>query len=188
FLNYERDEGKDSNETVKKSMKFSKLPRYLCLSLARFFYKKEDAISAKILKTVEFPFELDLYEHCHTDLQEKIIPFRRQINDIRNNPDKKYDISKGINEGESNSATYELKSIITHKGRSNDVGHYIAWVQPPNQRNLGPKATWFKMDDIDVSKVESKQISSLKGGADADIAYVLFYESREYCMPKQNQV
>lgn len=31
--------------------------------------------------------------------------------------------------GSSNSGYYELRAVLTHKGRSSDSGHYVAWVK-----------------------------------------------------------
>jgi ubiquitin carboxyl-terminal hydrolase 14 len=37
--------------------------------------------------------------------------------------------SFGEDPGSNNSGLYELKAVITHKGRSSNSGHYVAWVR-----------------------------------------------------------
>lgn len=41
---------------------------------------------------------------------------------------------------------YELVSILTHKGRSADSGHYVAWVKQDDGR-------WVLFDDSDLRSV-----------------------------------
>jgi uncharacterized UBP type Zn finger protein len=65
---------------------------------------------------------------------------------------------------------YELHSIVTHKGRSADSGHYIGWTrQGPGSRY------WWKFDDDVVTEVDSEEIMRLKGGGDKDMTYLVFY-------------
>ena len=63
---------------TKKSL-FSRLPRYLAINFIRFQWKAADKVHAKILKRVEFPFELDLFQFCTKDLQQKMQPARDNL-------------------------------------------------------------------------------------------------------------
>ncbi|PIO73841.1 hypothetical protein TELCIR_04172 [Teladorsagia circumcincta] len=74
-------------------------------------------------------------------------------------------------EGSNNSGFYELKAVITHKGRSSNSGHYVAWVR------LG-EDDWAMCDDDHVSPVTSDQVLRLSGGGDWHCAYVLLYGPR----------
>ena len=40
--------------------------------------------------------------------------------------------------GSNNSGYYELKAVLTHKGRSSNSGHYVAWVK--NEKKQGMHA------------------------------------------------
>jgi hypothetical protein len=40
-----------------------------------------------------------------------------------------YPVSFENDPGSSNSGYYELRAVLTHKGRSSDSGHYVAWVK-----------------------------------------------------------
>ena len=65
---------------------------------------------------------------------------------------------------------YELFGIVTHKGRSADSGHYIAWV-----RSSKDPEVWLKFDDDVVTEVTYAEIQGLKGSADWHTAYLNFY-------------
>ncbi|KAG3182954.1 Ubiquitin carboxyl-terminal hydrolase 6 [Phytophthora cactorum] len=66
---------------------------------------------------------------------------------------------------------YELFAILTHKGRSADSGHYMAWV-----RHEGDD--WYCYDDDDVSPCKTEDIMKLKGGGDWHMAYLAFYRAK----------
>lgn len=66
--------------------------------------------------------------------------------------------------------SYELHSLVTHKGRSADSGHYIGWTRQGEGSNM-----WWKFDDDKVSEVSTDDIFKLKGGGDWDMAYLAFY-------------
>eukprot|EP00607_Mallomonas_marina_P006421 CAMPEP_0182428190 /NCGR_PEP_ID=MMETSP1167-20130531/21376_1 /TAXON_ID=2988 /ORGANISM="Mallomonas Sp, Strain CCMP3275" /LENGTH=535 /DNA_ID=CAMNT_0024610931 /DNA_START=66 /DNA_END=1670 /DNA_ORIENTATION=+ len=57
--------------------------------------------------------------------------------------------------------SYELAGVVTHKGRSADSGHYIAWV-----RQQPGSEYWWKYDDEQVSEVQTQEILNLRGGGD----------------------
>lgn len=72
--------------------------------------------------------------------------------------------------GSNNSGFYELRAVLTHKGRSSASGHYVAWIKKEEQ--------WFKCDDDLVEPVDSEEIMRLSGGGDWHCAYVLLYGPR----------
>lgn len=47
---------------------------------------------------------------------------------------------------------YELTAVLTHKGRSADSGHYVAWVKQPDGK-------WIQFDDdkVNLEKQSPKQ-------------------------------
>lgn len=65
---------------------------------------------------------------------------------------------------------YELCAVISHKGRSADGGHYIAWILKAG--------TWLVVDDHNVAAVSEEDVRRLRGVGEAHIAYVLLYRSR----------
>lgn len=72
--------------------------------------------------------------------------------------------------GSNNSGFYELKAVLTHKGRSSASGHYVAWIKKETQ--------WFKCDDDYVEPVSDEEILKLSGGGDWHCAYVCLYGPR----------
>ena len=49
----------------------------------------------------------------------------------------------GDDSGSNNSGWYNLKGVLTHKGRSIDAGHYIGWTKQGDN--------WVKFDDDKVN-------------------------------------
>jgi len=74
---------------------------------------------------------------------------------------------------ESQTGMYELTAVLSHKGRSADGGHYVAWIKEKKTKK------WMKFDDDIVSVVSEDEIKKLsgKGGADYFIAYLCVYSA-----------
>ena len=70
-------------------------------------------------------------------------------------------------------ANYQLVSVITHKGRSTDSGHYVAWCQDKGEK-------WLKFDDDEVTQKTIEDILFLKGGGDWHMAYYLLYRKLQF--------
>lgn len=69
---------------------------------------------------------------------------------------------------------YELHSMVTHKGRSADGGHYIGWVR----QEVGSDK-WWKFNDDVVTEVDQSEIMLLHGGGDRDMAYLTFFRYKD---------
>ncbi|CAL1269093.1 unnamed protein product [Larinioides sclopetarius] len=182
--------GRDAQ--FKKVSKISRLPTYLTIQMVRFFFKEKESINAKILKDVKFSLDLDMFELCTEELQAKLTPMREKFKIIEDKkveeaqkaklvpqePPQKSDKKKKAypywfedDIGSNNSGYYELKAVLTHKGRSSSSGHYVAWIRrKPDE--------WFKCDDDTVSMVTSEEILKLSGGGDWHCAYLLLYGPR----------
>lgn len=176
----------------KKTSVISRLPAYLTIQFVRFFYKEKGGVNAKILKEIKFPLQLDVFELCSDELQQKLIPMRSKFKELE---DHKLDVAQKLNlqhpdvankppkvtkqepfsfpddPGSNNSGYYSLQAVLTHKGRSTSSGHYVAWI-----RRKGDE--WFKCDDDKVSVVTTEEILKLSGGGDWHTAYVLLYGPR----------
>jgi len=74
---------------------------------------------------------------------------------------------------------YELHSLVTHKGRSADSGHYIGWARQSSGSNL-----WWKYDDDKVSETNTEEILKLRGGGDREMAYLTFYRAKDTSLEK----
>ena len=73
---------------------------------------------------------------------------------------------------ENDTALYELKAVVTHKGRDADGGHYVAWCKD--------EQGWVKFDDDKVSRVTEDEIMKLtgSGGSDWHMAYICLYGAK----------
>jgi len=65
---------------------------------------------------------------------------------------------------------YDLKAIVTHKGRALSSGHYMGYAKDEKH------GCWVKFDDDDVYEVPKEEIMKLNGGGDWDMAYLCIYK------------
>ncbi|XP_076249196.1 ubiquitin specific protease 14 isoform X2 [Calliopsis andreniformis] len=176
--------GRDAIYT--KTSEISRLPAYLTIQFVRFYYKEKEGINAKILKDVKFPYEFDAFGLCSSELQNELTPMRKKFkehkdNDVLSQPDSvKGDPVKKESKvkqepfwfpndlGSNNSGYYTLQAVLTHRGRSSNSGHYVAWVRQKDY-------TWLKCDDETVTPVTIEEVMKLSGGGDWHCAYVLLY-------------
>ncbi|XP_073140285.1 ubiquitin carboxyl-terminal hydrolase 6 [Henckelia pumila] len=66
---------------------------------------------------------------------------------------------------------YDLVAVLTHKGRSADSGHYVAWVKQENGK-------WIQFDDDNPIPQREEDIVRLSGGGDWHMAYICMYKAR----------
>ncbi|ESR39715.1 ubiquitin carboxyl-terminal hydrolase 6 [Citrus sinensis] len=188
------------------------LPRYLTIQFVRFFWKRESNQKAKILRKVDYPLELDVYDFCSDDLRKKLDAPRQKLRDEEG---KKLGLKKGGEKssnskdndvkmteaegsasngsGESSVASsqdgvttdtdkethltgiYDLVAVLTHKGRSADSGHYVAWVKQESGK-------WIEYDDDNPLPQREEDITKLSGGGDWHMAYICMYKARSISM------
>lgn len=61
--------------------------------------------------------------------------------------------------------------MVTHKGRTADSGHYVAWVKQPSD------GSWVCFDDDKLSVRTEEEVLQLSGGGDWHMAYLLVYRA-----------
>ncbi|KAJ6963711.1 ubiquitin carboxyl-terminal hydrolase 7-like isoform X1 [Populus alba x Populus x berolinensis] len=66
---------------------------------------------------------------------------------------------------------YDLVAVLTHKGRSADSGHYVAWVKQESGK-------WIEFDDDNPVPQREEDITKLSGGGDWHMAYICMYKAR----------
>merc|ERR1719431_1018311 len=186
----------DRDAEYVKNLKVSRLPGYLTVQMVRFQFKQKDAINAKILKDIKFPMMLDTFDFCTPELQNKLKPMRTKFKDYEDSIVMTAQKGKGGKEaalkkaqeeneekemenysfdddiGSNNSGYYELQAVLTHKGRSSNSGHYVAWVKYRGD-------TWIECNDDDVSPIHVEDVLKLSGGGDWHTAYLLLYGPRK---------
>ncbi|CBI35978.3 hypothetical protein AAG906_029582 [Vitis piasezkii] len=183
-----------------KESRINGLPRYLTIQFVRFFWKRESNQKAKILRKVDYPLELDVYDLCSDDLRKKLEAPRQILRDeegkklgLKNSASKDNDVKMADAEGSSNrsgesslatsdegvptdkethlTGIYDLVAVLTHKGRSADSGHYVAWVKQESGK-------WIEFDDDNPIPQREEDITKLSGGGDWHMAYICMYKAR----------
>ncbi|WJX86345.1 deubiquitinating enzyme [Trifolium repens] len=182
-----------------KESRINALPRYLTVQFVRFFWKRESNQKAKILRKVDYPLELDVYDLCSDELKKKLEAPRQflrneegkklglKVNEKSSVPkenDVKMTDAEGSNGGEPSVApmeegeketqmtgVYDLVAVLTHKGRSADSGHYVGWVKQENGK-------WIEFDDDNPKPRLQDDITRLSGGGDWHMAYIIMYKAR----------
>lgn len=186
-----------------KESRINSLPRYLTVQFVRFFWKRESNQKAKILRKVNYPLELDIFDFCSDELRDKLKEPRQMLRDQENakfglkSKEKQMDEmdknagtshTEGLDNNGSSSAAekiqametdkiphltgiYDLVAVLTHKGRSADSGHYVAWVKQQNGK-------WVEFDDDNPIPQREEDISKLSGGGDWHMAYICMYKAR----------
>ncbi|THG23540.1 hypothetical protein TEA_021314 [Camellia sinensis var. sinensis] len=187
-----------------KDSRINGLPRYLTIQFVRFFWKRESNQKAKILRKVNYPLELDVYDLCSEDLRKKLEAPRRILRDeegkklgLKTNEkssgsgdkDVKMTDAEGSSHGSGESSKaalqdgvvpdkdmhltgiYDLVAVLTHKGRSADSGHYVAWVKQESGK-------WIQYDDDSPIPQREEDITKLSGGGDWHMAYMCMYKAR----------
>lgn len=151
--------------------------------MVRFQFKQKDAINAKILKDVKFPMMLDTFDLCSQELQDKLLPMRNKFKDyedaivesaskIKAKGGKEAALKRAHEEdeakemeafwfendlGSNNSGYYELQAVLTHKGRSSNSGHYVAWIKHKGD-------VWIECNDDDIKPIHAEDVLKLSGG------------------------
>ena len=151
-----------------KLSRISHLPEYLYVHMMRFSWRHDTTQKAKILKAVTFPLVLDLSSHCVEDLKQDLKPKEGKVS---SNEKEGNSASEECSSNQSIATCYELCGIVSHKGRTGDGGHYVAWVR-------GPENSWIVADDENSARVSEEDIMRLRGVGEAHIAYVLLYRRK----------
>ncbi|KAI4962843.1 hypothetical protein ZWY2020_025251, partial [Hordeum vulgare] len=157
-----------------RESRINELPRYLTVQFVRFFWKRESNQKAKILRKVDYPLELDVYDFCSDELKLKLQTPRQVLRDAESakfglKVQVKTSSSQNI-EGSSTSAG-ESSSMDIDKGRSADSGHYVGWVKQDDGK-------WIEFDDDNPSIRKEEEILKLSGGGDWHMAYICLYKAR----------
>ncbi|KAL4560028.1 hypothetical protein LXL04_032176 [Taraxacum kok-saghyz] len=174
-----------------KDSRINGLPRYLTIQFVRFFWKRESNQKAKILRKVDYPLELDIFDLCSDDLRKQLEAPRQMLREEEgrkaglklkekastsvDNDVKMYDTEESSEKKMQLTGVYDLVAVLTHKGRSADSGHYVAWVKQENGK-------WIEFDDDNPIPQREEDITKLSGGGDWHMAYICMYKARTIAM------
>ncbi|GMH16006.1 hypothetical protein Nepgr_017847 [Nepenthes gracilis] len=165
-----------------KESRISGLPRYLTIQFVRFFWKRESNQKAKILRKVDYPLVLDVYDFCSDDLRKKLeVP--RQI--LRDEESKKLG-SKGSEKSsdskdndvkmpdaeDSSNKSGESSGTTSQEGASSEKEMHLTG----NLRFESGK--WIEYADDNPIPQREEDITKLSGGGDWHMAYICMYKAR----------
>lgn len=169
-----------------RTSKLNSLPHFLNLQFVRFHWKASEQVKAKVLRNVSYPFILDLHDYCTDPLKKQLSAKRDEIIKEQEAKEKEAGSSSGAASSSSGalskdeginlkgvgkgSGHYELSAVLTHKGRTAESGHYVAWVKQDDKR-------WCKFDDEKVTYHTDEEIKKLSGGGDWHTAYICLYRA-----------
>lgn len=88
------------NAQYEINRKITELPKYLTINFVRFYWKRESGKKAKIMRKVQFPFELDLMELIDESKREKLIQSREEIYKVEKEIEEEFRTLKKIKLGE----------------------------------------------------------------------------------------
>lgn len=187
----------------KKTSKLSRLPAYMTVQFVRFYYKEKESVNAKILKDVKFQLNLDVFDLCTDELQQKLMPVRGKFKELE---DKKLEEAEKMKEQKSGKANgapnvKAVEAMDVDKNAvlapysfeddvgSNNSGYYelIAILTHQGRSSSSGHYVawirkkddhWVKCDDDNISVVKNEDVLKLSGGGDWHCAYMLLYGPR----------
>ncbi|RVW51871.1 Ubiquitin carboxyl-terminal hydrolase 6 [Vitis vinifera] len=156
-----------------KESRINGLPRYLTIQFVRFFWKRESNQKAKILRILrdEEGKKLGLKNSASKDNDVKMADAEGSSN--RSGESSLATSDEGVPTDKETHLTgiYDLVAVLTHKGRSADSGHYVAWVKQESGK-------WIEFDDDNPIPQREEDITKLSGGGDWHMAYICMYKAR----------
>jgi ubiquitin carboxyl-terminal hydrolase 14 len=176
-----------------KKQRILRLPKFLVVQMNRFYWKagvgNKPGNRAKIVKPIQYPEVLDVFDLCDDTLKAKLKSVRMAMESAEEQKlglaKEKQDNSGTANEitqpplpdfavEDNQTGKYRLFAIITHEGYSAEGGHYTAWVHSVEDE----KADWFWFDDAKVTIQTAETVKALaRSTGDAPIPYLMFYVS-----------
>lgn len=183
--------------------KITKLPSVLTVQFVRFFWKRSTNRKSKILRKVQFPFQLDLADVLDDGYREDKIKIRDELRNV-----EKQQLT------EEREFKKQKKNILPKDEDEFDEKQYKKFVEqfkekfpkelqngenPSSLYNLNAVIThqgtsadsghyqafvkdkyndnrWWRFNDDKVSIVDKEKIESLAGGGESDSALILIYK------------
>jgi ubiquitin carboxyl-terminal hydrolase 14 len=178
---FESTLGRDA--VFEKKQSILRLPKFVTVQMVRFYWKagvgKKPGNRAKVVKPIQFPEFLDLFDLCHDELKGKLKLKRDYLEKVE---EKKLGLTKEepvkpelpFSEYDNDTGKYQLSAIITHQGYSAQGGHYVAWVRSSH----GDKKEWLLFDDDKVTRHNYDTVKALeRSTGDGPIPYLLIYST-----------
>lgn len=192
---------KNCNYEINK--KITKLPSILTVQFVRFFWKRSTNKKSKILRKVQFPFQLDLTDLLDEEYRDSKIKIRDEFRSIEKNQQseerefkkqKKNLNSKDEQDFWKTQHDKYIEEFTSKTPKDLSVGE-----NPSSLYNLNAIIThqgssadsghyqafvkdrynddkWWRFNDDKVSIVDKDRVESLAGGGESDSALILIYK------------
>ncbi|KAA3479274.1 Ubiquitin [Gossypium australe] len=183
-----------------KESQINGLPRYLTIQFVRFFWKRELNQKAKILRKVDYPLELDVYDLCSDELHKRLEGPRQLLRDdevkklalkanekssgSKDGDVKMTDAEESSNAGGESSATTSQEAVPSDKETSLTGIYGLVAVLTHKGRSAVKQENgkWIEFDDDNPIPQQVEDIVKLSGGGDWHMAYICVYKSRTVSM------
>lgn len=113
-----------SNTEYELRRTITRLPKFLTVHFVRFFWRRDTQKKSKILRRVQFPFELDVADMLDESIKEEKVSIRDKIRKVeKENLDMIRDFKKAKNESTSNPIEQqeeENMKLLSIKSKFND--------------------------------------------------------------------
>jgi len=160
----------------------ARLPLYLTAQMMRFEFNRVTSERCKKTGEISFGVLLDMHPFCTPELQAALEAPRRRRKEAADRALANRHAAAAAAGGDAAMADalpaaeeatgyYELHAVLTHRGRTLDSGHYVAFVKQA-------EGGWLEFDDEKPIPRTEEQILRLRGGlADHHMAYLLLYRA-----------
>lgn len=202
------------NALFKTTRRVSKLPKYLIVHENRFFWKRtpdsrdHQGVNCKILRSVKFGQDLDVFDLCDEKLQNimkgpRDRHLQSKTDSKKTNEDN--DASKDVEMSEEDAELQAALKMSMEDESSSGTSESIGIGFPDNFRgiyelfgivthkgraadsghyigwtkNENKKDEWVCFDDETASFCKTEDIMNLSGGGDRDMTYLLFFRAKE---------
>jgi ubiquitin carboxyl-terminal hydrolase 14 len=193
----------DKDCTYEVSKKITKLPTVLTVQFVRFFWKRSTNRKSKILRKVQFPFQLDLADMLDEGYREEKIKVRDQLRSIekqQQNEEREFKKQKKdlLSKDEDEFDEKQYKKFV-EQFKEKFPANLGTGENPSSLYNLNAVIThqgtsadsghyqafvkdkynenrWWRFNDDKVSIVNKEKIESLAGGGESDSALILIYK------------
>uniref|UniRef100_A0ACD5X6Q6 Uncharacterized protein n=1 Tax=Avena sativa TaxID=4498 RepID=A0ACD5X6Q6_AVESA len=128
--------------------RLTRLPTYLTIQFQRV---SDDGKSDKILRKVDYPVELDVYDLCSEELK-KVLKINKE-GSLTGGQSSTVDVDH------AKTGTFDLIAVVTHEGETTNCGHYVILAKQEDCR-------WIQFDDTEKSLWKEEDVLNLSGGGE----------------------
>lgn len=187
----------------KRTSKLNKIPPFVIVQFVRFFWKPVEQVKAKILRNVSFPVQLDLFDLCTKELQDKLSEKRTAAAELPPSTATTENSATPAGNTETPAAAAPAvpaategssASVATDATKSeglteSEIGNYELCAVLTHKGRAADSGhyvawvkdegtRWHKYDDDTVTEQTEEDVKKLSGGGDWHMAYMCVYRAK----------